>query len=316
MIQHRVVTSVSGGDTSTDMDLNQYLDTIVVSKNLITQADDLALEHERFHDHYVIGGRAALYTMLQKIYELVLKMETSQDRHFFVQQMRKTLKSKYGIRTQENSTPAAVVVRYITRADRKTAHVYARAIEVAIESQVPTLGFSEFLEEQGGVEKIRANNANHQQTAQSDSSASTNLAYGVTDYLDSKSEFPIASFHVREGPANSDCDDFEVFVCRKRHGRYLVLNRLKLGSEHDLEAVLKDGLSNELEEFNHAPQKFISKALGIRQKRQFKLLKKHNPKYVTQVRNALGKNRIGLLTPSARLAWVQTLQMAKCREKV
>lgn len=50
------------------LDLNQYLHTVKVSKTLIAQADDLALEHERFHTNYVIAGRMALYALLGKIY--------------------------------------------------------------------------------------------------------------------------------------------------------------------------------------------------------------------------------------------------------
>ena len=147
------------------LDLNQYLNAVKVSKTLIAQADDLALEHERFHTNYVIAGRMALYALLGKIYELVLKVESSSDCDFFIGQMRKSLKSKHSIRTQDNSSTAAIVVRYVTRADRKTAHVYARAIEAAKASQVPAVGFSDYVDEQGGVEKIRSNQAQNGKTS-------------------------------------------------------------------------------------------------------------------------------------------------------
>lgn len=316
MTDAQLIAVDSGGDTSTVMDLNQYLDTLTVSKSLIDQADDLALEHENFNTHYVIGGRAALYALLQKIYELVLKLETSPDQSFFIQQMRKHLKKKHDIRTQENSSPTSIVVRYITRADRKTAHVYAKAIEAAISTNVPALEFSDYVEEQGGVEKIRASNAKTPNKSKQPLLNTLGVQCDVLDYLDSKSEFPLASFELKDDVKELQDQEFEVFVCRKRHGHYLVLDKLEFADEEDLEAALEGRLSNNLTRFKKTSDSFIQKGSFIRQKRQIKLLKKRHPKYVTQVQDALRKKNVGLLTPQARLAWVQTQQLAKCRDKV
>lgn len=316
MTDFQLVTSDSGGDSSTVMDLNQYLQTIQASKTLIAQADDLALAHENFHTHFVVGGRVALYALLQKIYELVLKLEASSDQSFFVQQMRKNLKNKHGIKTQENSSPTAIVVRYVTRADRKTAHVYARAIEVAIATNVPALEFSDYVEEQGGVEKIRAAHTKTQKKSRNSLLPSLEVEYGVLDYLDSKSEFPVACFQLKRDIEDSHDQEFEVFVCRKRHGVFLVLDKLEFAEEEDLEVALEARLSNNLTRFKKTSDRFIQKGAFIRQKRQIKLLKKRHPKYVNQVQDALRKKNVGLLTPQARLAWVQTQQLAKCRDKV
>lgn len=315
MTQQQIVAIDFGVNNSTVMDLNQYLDTLAVSKSLIDQADDLALEHEHFNTQYVIGGRVALYALLQKIYELALKLENSPDQTFLIQQMRKHLKDKHGIRTQENSSPTSIVVRYITKADRKTAHVYAKAIEAAIATNVPALEFSDYVEEQGGVEKIRASNAKTPNKSKHSLLNTLDVQCDVLDYLDSKSEFPLASFELKVAVKELQDQEFEVFVCRKRHGHYLVLDKLEFADVEDLEATLESNLCNELTQFKKTPKRLIQKATFKRQKRQIKLLKKCHPKYVTQVQDALTRKNIGLLTPNARLAWVQTQQLAKSRER-
>lgn len=315
MTLQEIVAIDSGVKNSTVMDLNQYLDTLAVSKSHIDQANDLALEHENFNTHYVIGGRVALYALLQKIYELVLKLETSPDQSFLVQQMRKHLKDKHDIRTQENSSPTSIVVRYITKADRKTAHVYARAIEAAIATNVPALGFSDYVEDQGGVEKIRASNAKTSNKSKQSLLNTLDVECDVLDYLDSKSEFPLACFELKDGVKELQDQEFEVFVCRKRHGHYLVLDKLEFADVEDLEATLESNLCNELTQFKKTSNRFIQKATFKRQKRQIKLLKRRYPMYVSQVQDALSRKNVGLLTPNARLAWIQTHQLAKSRDK-
>lgn len=131
-----------------------------VTKTLIGQADDLALEHENFHANYIVAGRIALYELLGKIYALSLKLDGAIDKTDQINIMRTFLAEKYGIRTQENTPYLTILVRYITRADRKTAHVYARAIQSAKESGVQPMNMVGFIEHHGGVEKIRSVTAN------------------------------------------------------------------------------------------------------------------------------------------------------------
>ena len=309
MTNAQLIAVDSGGNTSTVMDLNQYLETLAVSKTLIAQADDLALAHENFHTHFVVGGRVALYALLQKIYELVLKLEASSDQSFFVQQMRKNLKNKHGIKTQENSSPTAIVVRYITRADRKTAHVYARAIEAAKATDVPALEFSNYVEEQGGVEKIRATSAQTRTAPQiclSVDNPKPNDDLGVIEYLEAKSEFPLTSFSLKWDQSSISDQDLAVFVCKKRHGRYLVMERLQYKDSSDLEKSLSYRLSNAMKEIEKSPTQYLHKAAIKQDKRRMNLLKKRHPKHFSEVKAALNFGNIGLLGISARRAWIQT----------
>lgn len=129
---------------------------LVVTKTLIGQAEDLAAEHEAFNTSYVIGGRKALYSLLGKIAVLVERFDTAVDKDDLIKIVRKNLQEQFGIKTQENTSDVTVLVRYITRADRKTAHVYARAIETARANQIAPVNVAGYLEQQGGIEQIRS----------------------------------------------------------------------------------------------------------------------------------------------------------------
>lgn len=296
------------------LDLNQYLHTVKVSKTLIAQADDLALEHERFHTSYVIAGRMALYALLGKIYELVLKVESSVDCEFFVAQMRKNLKSKHGIRTQENSSTSAIVVRYVTRADRKTAHVYARAIEAAKASQVPAVGFSDYLDEQGGVEKIRSNHAQSgKPSAQVQTTETKDVAKqpSVFSYLRARSEFPKSCFAFKSALADEEECEYSVFVCRKRQGRYLVLDQLNLSEDTDLRELLEEGLTSQLNLYKSNPKKFDEKAHVRSMKREMSILRRRNPSHYQAVLNALQSKGMDELGSTAKRSWIASKLLAQ-----
>jgi 2-methylaconitate cis-trans-isomerase PrpF len=133
---------------------------LVVTKTLIGQAEDLAAEHEAFNTNYVIGGRQALYSLLGKIAALVEQFDAAVDKDELLEIVRTQLQEQYGIKTQHNTSDITVLVRYITPADRKTAHVYTRAIETARANQIAPAHFAGYLEQAGGVERIRAVNVN------------------------------------------------------------------------------------------------------------------------------------------------------------
>jgi len=296
------------------LDLNQYLHTVKVSKTLITQADDLALEHERFHTNYVIAGRIALYALLGKIYELVLKVESSVDCEFFVAQMRKSLKSKHNIRTQENSSTAAIVVRYVTRADRKTAHVYARAIESAKASQVPAVEFSDYLDEQGGVEKIRSNQAQSSKPStpvQTTETKDVTKQPSVFSYLRARSEFPKSSFTFNSDlKAEEECE-YSIFVCRKRQGRYLVLDQLDLSEDTDLRELLEEGLESQINLYKVNPKRFDQKAHHRSMKREMSVLRKRNSAHYQAVLKSIKSKGMEQLSSTAKRSWIASKLIAQ-----
>jgi len=133
---------------------------LIVTKSLIGQAEELAAEHEQFNEQYVVNGRKALYALLDKIYNLALQFEASPDKANLYRLIETDLTEKHGIRIQANTSDVAMLVRYITRAERKTAHVYARAIESAMQKIIPPVTFEQYIEMAGGLEKIRIDGVN------------------------------------------------------------------------------------------------------------------------------------------------------------
>lgn len=135
--------------------VTEIINPILVNKTLINQADDLAEEHEKCMG-YIVTGRYALYELLGKVYGLYKQLQASADKSEILEDMRFKLAKTYQIRTQANTSDLGLLVRYITRTDRKTAHVYARAIETAMNNEIELDDFIQYIQNQGGVEQIRA----------------------------------------------------------------------------------------------------------------------------------------------------------------
>lgn len=127
-----------------------------IVKTIARQADDLAEEHEKFNTNYIVGGRIALYELLSKMYALYKQIQASSEKDVLLEDMRFKLAKTYQLRTQVNTSDLGILVRYITHADRKTAHVYARAIETAITNEISSDDFVTYIQNQGGIEQMRA----------------------------------------------------------------------------------------------------------------------------------------------------------------
>ena len=195
---------------------------MAITKSLVCQADDLAYEHEQFNANYIVAGRIALYELLAKIYALSIELEDSPDKSEQVLALKKCLVEKYGIRTQENTSDLAVLIRYITKADRKTTHVYARAIEAAKLNQIEIDGFVNFIGESGGIEKLRSFSAADQ--SENDMPSIEERQQVALDFWRARGELPYAKFQMKnEIMSNIDVTEFEYFVCARRSGiRYIV----------------------------------------------------------------------------------------------
>jgi hypothetical protein len=219
---------------------------LAVTKSLICQADDLALEHLQFNERYIVAGRLALYELLGKIYKLVLHFDKAVDKDDQLKLLKKSLFENYRIRTQENTSDVAILVRYITLADRKNVHIYARAIETARFHKVPVDNFVNFLQEHGGVERLRAIGVDSeaQDLAKDLEEEQIELAW---KFLSARGEMPFASF---EAPSafrdiyNKNCA-YEYVICVKDcDNKYHVVGQLP--AETELENYLVKHLSKYL----------------------------------------------------------------------
>ena len=208
---------------------------LAVSKTILGQANDLAREHQSLDMHIAVG-RQMLYDLLAKIYALSVQLDSSLDREYLVKMMKAELAEKWGIKTQENTSDATTLVRYITRADRKTAHIYARAIEVAKANKVKSDFFSSFVERQGGVERIRSSSV--QVTGSKDVETMAEEQRELSrEYLKARRQCPYSSFRIGKKTNDlSEPQSLNFFVCSEKDGRYFVLAKLPVA----------EGISNQL----------------------------------------------------------------------
>ena len=200
---------------------------LVISKTLVAQADDLALEHEQFTTHYVIGGRLALYELLSKIFVLYKSLAVAPDRKDLLGKMKHKMLHTYRIRVQSNSSDAGILVRYITRTDRKTAHVYARVIEAAIANEISVDEFCDYIQQSGGIEQMRSIGADPVASAKREQLAKDSLDM-AWKYCQAREELPLAQFVLNKDLCYEKDRQvtFEYFACIKQNGRRYVLAKI------------------------------------------------------------------------------------------
>lgn len=206
---------------------------VVVNKSLISQAEELATEHDLFNDKYIITGRRKLYELLSKIMGLAEQFEASPDKEDLFFNLRYKLKEA-NIKVQENTSDVALLVKYITRSDRKTAHVYTRAIETAMACHFKAAELPQVIIEAGGLEKMRLAGVDDEKVDEQQQLEDERLELTRT-YLQSRGYFPFAKFaspNQFDGINNDNCE-FEYVVCTVSNGHYNVV--CKLPAEVELE---------------------------------------------------------------------------------
>lgn len=260
--------------------LDSVASDIIEHDSLITQADNLAAQHENFHSNYIVAGRTALYGLLASIYELAEKLDCHLDKEGQLMSMRSILAEKYDIRTQGNTPDLTVLVRYVTRADRKTAHIYARAIETAKIHQIPPDQLAGYLEKQGGIEKIRAKGAAGVNDAETDEDLEERVEL-TKRYLDARNEFPINSFKVGKSQLQQlgDLSGFSLLICSESEGRISVLAKAPYDPKLEKRVIesIAQRLPEELKPVRKNIERFHAKAMKKRSRNTLKEIIKKRP---------------------------------------
>lgn len=127
--------------------------------NILAVGDELAVKYEGYEDAYVTQGNKALNVLLTEIMELAENVYATGNVEEVIKAMRKQLKN-INIKTQKNSVDLTIIARYVTRTNRKNALVYARVIGEAFKLKKTSAELAQFIEENGGINKIREKNVN------------------------------------------------------------------------------------------------------------------------------------------------------------
>lgn len=126
-----------------------------VVESFCSKGDALNTEHTKYVDDFVTKGHQALYKVLANLHQLVNDIAASANRLQIIEGMRKRLRSTYGVRIQKNTADIAVVVKYVVRSNRKTAHVYSKVLQTAINEGIQPQNLADFITKNGGIERVR-----------------------------------------------------------------------------------------------------------------------------------------------------------------
>ena len=230
---------------------------LIVTKSLMAKATDLAETHNEFHAQYVIGGRRALYLMLADIMRFTVEVNASVEKVALIESIRHELQNQYNIKTQANSSTTAILVKYITRADRKTTHVYTRAIDTAIANNIKADEFVQFAEMQGGIEQIRAIGVDAELKGKNKSLADE--AFTLTQqYLEARIETPLdvvdTQLKAWEGDTN-----YEYLMCARVNGQLHLVMQVPADQAFEERAIglFANHAFIKFEENKEAAKKFI-----------------------------------------------------------
>lgn len=148
------------------------------------------------------------------------------------------LAQKHAIKTQENSSDVSILVRYITRADRKTTHVYARAIDAAKQLKVKSAKFIEFVEAAGGIEQLRLISADSGQ--KSTKAISNELAdSNLWEFVKIRAQQPFASIKAIKGefPGMAGSSTLHFFAAVQGPGSYEVIGEVPVDEATELKLL-------------------------------------------------------------------------------
>ena len=210
--------------------------TLVLS--LIAEADEVANAHEVFQEQYEMPANQMRNQLLSNILAICLDIELSGEAARVVKEMRSKLKSDYGIKTQANSRTSAIVVRYIVRSSRKTAHVYGRVIEVAIANNITPEQLPDFISDRGGIEEIRLSVASAEEKKANDDKWA-NARYALSGLLCKREPIGKVVMNTNTRLLTASDVEFSYLICNKnlKTGEIDVLGALYPSSDIETRAL-------------------------------------------------------------------------------
>jgi len=187
---------------------------IDINQAIITYADTLAERHASYVSEFVTRANTELYEILAEIHKLYEQVESSKQRDKLVKKIRQRLKSSHNIKTQTNTKTATLVVKLVTRANRKTSHVYSRVLEVAIAAGVKSDGLVEFIKLKGGIDKVRMA-VNSAEAISQHKTLIKHYQHQLRNQLAQKSAIGTVDLSAIKSTLPSACDvEFEHLLCR------------------------------------------------------------------------------------------------------
>ena len=176
---------------------------IDINQTIITHADLLAQRHQDYVSEFVTRANVELYGILAEMHKLHEMILASPKMDRLIKQMRKLLKDTHNIKTQANTTTTALVVKYVTRASRKTAHVYSKVLDIAIADGITSDGLVDYIKAKGGIDKVRKAVVSAE-TAREQAQGQKALETALKKHLTNSAQ-PIATVQLADAKARFPC---------------------------------------------------------------------------------------------------------------
>jgi hypothetical protein len=216
-------------------------------KNLLEEGTVLSGKHDAYVDTYVEKSIEQLSIHLSELMAYAQEVLAMPNTEQIIKKMRQDLSRLYGIKTQGNSPDLNIIVRYVVRSNRKTAHVYARVIQVAIDAKVAPADLPVFIKANGGIDRIRQKTVNAELVkAKEDKREYDNdnaIAYARFYYEDCAKN-PMATFTIpKEYEAHiydaTRSGTFHYMICHVDRGEYKVVGALPMHEELDNQLLIQ-----------------------------------------------------------------------------
>ena len=190
---------------------------IAISHPIIKNANSIADQHAQYMEQFINRGNTALYQILADIFRVYEQLEACEIKERVIKEMRKYLRESHNIKTQANTKTTALVTKYVTRASRKTAHVYSRVLEVAIANSIGSADLVEFIKLKGGIDKVRMSVASAEALTQHNALIK-HYQIQLRNQLAQKTAIGVVDLSAVSHTLPTACDvDFKHLLCRFNH---------------------------------------------------------------------------------------------------
>ncbi|MBT8528307.1 hypothetical protein G6711_02750 [Polynucleobacter paneuropaeus] len=213
-------------------------------RGFLVEGEKLAIKHECYVAKYVTKANLVQYQLLGEILAFTQDIFATNNVDKVVREMRKELTYVHKIKTQKNSTPLAIIVRYVTRTTRKNALIYSQVLSNAISANIKSADLPDYIKNNGGMNKI-CEKASKQLSAENAKKLYHLKTYYARKLLEERAEnTPYAEFEIDKKRSSELHDvihygEYAYFVCQGAgHGKFKVIDAIAM--DPDLENRLME----------------------------------------------------------------------------
>ena len=266
-------------------------------EKVLEEGDALVVEYVAFNTDLKERGKVVLDGLLTKIYAFALKIDALPDKDQIIKALSKRINDSTGSmkKAVTAKTPyMTVIVKFVVRTDRQSAHNYSRALRAAMEDRVAVDGLIAYFDGKGGIMKTTISGTQKAKSLAANKKAIDRIDL-MRDYLISQAylsgasidgDAPFVQLPVDKAKSVKDAEkegaslagDFGIFFTYYDHlaGKYLVCQGYDFGGpleEKILQHICQRVKLNDSKFFDIVSQAKDNAKLAMRQMREVRATK-------------------------------------------